>query len=174
MLYSEDTQTACGDGNAAMGPFYCPEDERVYIDLDFFNTLDKQLGAPGDFAKAYVIAHEVGHHIQKLLGVSDAVTQKQQDNPDEANALSVRLELQADCYAGVWAKQSNSKMNWINTKDVEQGLNAAAAVGDDTLEKKTQGQVVPDSFTHGTSAQRMHWFKTGYDTGNPQACDTFG
>ncbi len=174
VLYSEDTQTACGDGNAAMGPFYCPEDERVYIDLDFFNTLDKQLGAPGDFAKAYVIAHEVGHHIQKLLGVSDAVTQKQQDNPDEANALSVRLELQADCYAGVWAKQSNSKMNWINTKDVEQGLNAAAAVGDDTLEKKTQGQVVPDSFTHGTSAQRMHWFKTGYDTGNPQACDTFG
>ncbi len=174
VLYSEDTPTGCGDGNAAMGPFYCPQDERVYLDLDFFDTLNKQLGAPGDFAKAYVIAHEVGHHVQKLLGVSDAVTQRQQQNPSEANALSVRLELQADCYAGVWAKRSNSQMNWIDTADVQQGLNAAAAVGDDTLQKETQGRVVPDSFTHGTSAQRMHWFKAGYDSGDPQKCDTFG
>ncbi len=174
VLYSEDTPTGCGDGNAAMGPFYCPEDERVYLDLDFFNTLDKQLGAPGDFAKAYVIAHEVGHHVQNLLGVSDKVSRLQQSRPDEANALSVKLELQADCYAGVWARQSNTKLNWINTDDVRQGLNAAAAVGDDTLQKETQGRVVPDSFTHGTSAQRMHWFTAGYDSGNPRACDTFG
>lgn len=174
VLYTEDTQTACGDGQAAMGPFYCPQDEKVYIDLDFFNTLDQQLGAPGDAAKAYVIAHEVGHHIQKMLGVTDAVEAKGQ-NLDEAgaNALSVKVELQADCYAGVWAKQSDQTKHWLDAGDIQGALNAAAAVGDDTLQKETQGRVMPDSFTHGTSAQRMHWFKEGYDTGKPELCDTF-
>ena len=174
-LYSGGTETGCGQGETAMGPFYCPEDEKIYLDLDFFNTLDKQLGAPGDFAKAYVIAHEAGHHVQKLLGISDKVQAAQQNlNETDANVLSVKLELQADCFAGVWAKQSNTRMNWLESGDVEEGLKAAAAVGDDTLQKQTQGVVVPDSFTHGTSAQRMKWFKTGFDSGKPAACDTFG
>ncbi|MGZ3297730.1 MAG: KPN_02809 family neutral zinc metallopeptidase [Asticcacaulis sp.] len=173
VLYTGGTQTGCGGGDAAMGPFYCPQDERVYLDLDFFNTMSQQLGAPGDFARAYVIAHEVGHHVQNLLGVSDRVTQEMQDNPSRANALSVRLELQADCYAGVWANRSNKEKNWIHPDDIRAGLNAAAAVGDDTLQKETQGRVVPDSFTHGTSAQRMQWFQTGFTTGDPQQCDTF-
>ncbi len=175
VLYSGGTGTACGQGQSAMGPFYCPEDESIYLDTDFFDTLDHQLGAPGDFAKSYVIAHEFGHHIQKLLGVSDAVSQQEQRLSEKgSNALSVKLELQADCYAGVWAQQSNAKMNWIQAGDIDEALNAAAAVGDDTLQKETQGTVVPDSFTHGTSAQRQHWFKAGYDSGDPAACDTFG
>ncbi len=174
VLYTEDTGTACGEGQSAMGPFYCPEDESIYLDVDFFQTLDQQLGAPGDFAKSYVIAHEFGHHIQKLLGVSDAVEKKEQGmSQSAANALSVKVELQADCYAGVWAQQSNKKMNWIEAGDIDEAMNAAAAVGDDTLQKETQGTVVPDSFTHGTSAQRQHWFKAGYQTGDPSSCDTF-
>ncbi|HVZ28878.1 MAG TPA: neutral zinc metallopeptidase [Asticcacaulis sp.] len=174
VLYNGMTQTGCGGGDAQMGPFYCPEDERVYLDLDFFNTLEQQLGAKGDFARAYVIAHEVGHHIQKLQGISDAVTAREQRlSQSGANALSVKLELQADCYAGVWAKQSNLKMNWLEAGDIEEALGAASSVGDDTLEKATQGVVIPDSFTHGTSAQRMRWFKAGFDTGQPGACDTF-
>ena len=175
VLYSGGTGTACGEGQSAMGPFYCPDDESIYLDVDFFNTLDQQLGAPGDFAKSYVIAHEFGHHIQKLLGVSDAVSRREQGASESAaNALSVKLELQADCYAGVWARQSNARMNWIEAGDIDEALNAAAAVGDDTLQKETQGMVVPDSFTHGTSAQRQHWFRAGYDSGLPTSCDTFG
>ncbi len=174
VLYTGGTETGCGEGEAAMGPFYCPEDERVYLDTDFFNTMDQQLGAKGDFARAYVIAHEVGHHIQKLTGISDQVSAaEQRGTKRQANALSVKLELQADCYAGVWAKQSNSKMNWLDSGDVEEAINAASSVGDDTLQKETQGVVVPDSFTHGTSAQRVTWFKTGYSSGDPNACDTF-
>ncbi len=175
VLYSGGTGTACGEGQSAMGPFYCPEDESIYLDTDFFETLDKDLGAPGDFAKSYVIAHEYGHHIQKLLGISDAVSaQEQRLSGTDANALSVKLELQADCFAGVWAQQANAKMNWLEPGDIDEALNAAAAVGDDTLQKKTEGTVVPDSFTHGTSAQRQHWFRAGYDAGQPSACDTFG
>ena len=174
-LYAEDTQTGCGDGQAAMGPFYCPEDERVYLDLDFFNTMEQQLGAKGDFARAYVIAHEVGHHVQNLLGVSAAVERQEQGlSRTRANALSVKLELQADCYAGVWAKRSNDEKHWLEAGDADEALNAAASVGDDTLQKETQGRVVPDSFTHGTSAQRMHWFQAGFTTGDPNQCDTFG
>ncbi len=174
VLYSGGTGTACGTGQAAMGPFYCPGDETVYLDLDFFNTMDQQLGAKGDFARAYVIAHEVGHHIQKLNGISDRVSAAEQNGSErQANALSVKLELQADCYAGVWAKQSNTKMNWLEAGDIDEAINAASSVGDDTLQKETQGVVVPDSFTHGTSAQRMKWFKTGYSSGEPSSCDTF-
>ena len=157
-----------------MGPFYCPSDEKVYIDLDFFRTLDSQLGAPGDFAKAYVIAHEVGHHVQKVLGTSEAVSrQEQRLSKAGANALSVKLELQADCYAGVWAKRANDKENWIEAGDIDEALGAATAVGDDTLQRKSQGRVVPDSFTHGSSAQRMQWFKAGFRAGDPSDCDTF-
>ncbi len=175
VLYSGMTQTGCGGGDAQMGPFYCPADERVYLDLDFFRTMEQQLGAKGDFARAYVIAHEVGHHIQKLTGVSDEVSAREQRlSQTGANALSVKLELQADCYAGVWAKQSNVKMNWLEAGDIDEALNAASSVGDDTLQKAARGTVVPDSFTHGSSEQRMHWFKAGFDSGNPGACDTFG
>ena len=174
VLYTQGTQTGCGVGEAAMGPFYCPADEKVYIDLDFFRTLDGQLGAPGDFAKAYVIAHEVGHHVQKVLGTSDAVSrQEQRLSKAGANALSVKLELQADCYAGVWAKRANDKENWIEAGDIDEALGAATAVGDDTLQRKSQGRVVPDSFTHGSSAQRMQWFKAGFRAGDPSDCDTF-
>ncbi len=174
VAYTGGTTTACGQGDANMGPFYCPEDEKVYLDISFFQQLDKQLGAPGDFAKAYVIAHEVGHHVQKLLGVSDQVSQQEQHlSQTGANKLSVKLELQADCYAGVWAKRSNDEKHWLEPGDVEEALGAAAAVGDDTLQKETQGTVVPDSFTHGTAAQRTHWFQQGFTTGDPAACDTF-
>ena len=175
VLYTQGTTTVCGTGEAAMGPFYCPADEKVYIDLDFFRTLDGQLGAPGDFAKAYVIAHEVGHHIQKLEGTSDAVSrQEQRLSRTGANALSVKLELQADCYAGVWAKRANDKEHWIEAGDIDEALGAATAVGDDTLQERAQGRVVPDSFTHGSSAQRSQWFKAGFRAGNPADCDTFG
>ena len=174
VLYTQGTQTGCGVGEAAMGPFYCPSDEKVYIDLDFFRTLDSQLGAPVDFAKAYVIAHEVGNHVQKVLGTSEAVSrQEQRLSKAGANALSVKLELQADCYAGVWAKRANDKENWIEAGDIDEALGAATAVGDDTLQRKSQGRVVPDSFTHGSSAQRMQWFKAGFRAGDPSDCDTF-
>ncbi len=174
VLYTGGTGTACGTGQAAMGPFYCPGDETVYLDLDFFNTMDQELGAKGDFARAYVIAHEVGHHVQKLLGTSDRVAAiEERDGAQGASGASVRLELQADCYAGVWAKQSNTKMNWLEAGDLDEALTAASSVGDDTLQKRSQGTVVPDSFTHGTSAQRMKWFRAGYDSGDPGNCDTF-
>ncbi|MDV6333028.1 neutral zinc metallopeptidase [Asticcacaulis sp. 201] len=174
VLYSQGTQTGCGLGQSAMGPFYCPADERVYLDLDFFHTMDTELGAKGDFAKAYVIAHEVGHHVQNLLGTSAAIQRQEQGLSESgANALSVKLELQADCYAGVWAKDSNQKQHWIQAGDIDEALGAANAVGDDTLQRKAQGRVVPDSFTHGSAAQRVQWFKTGFTSGDPASCDTF-
>jgi predicted metalloprotease len=174
VLYAQGTPTGCGYGQSAMGPFYCPEDERIYLDLDFFATLERKLSARGDFARAYVIAHEEGHHIQKLLGVSDAVHNQQQGlSRTAANRLSVRLELQADCYAGVWAKRADDQRHWLEAGDIDEALGAAAAVGDDTLQKESQGQVIPDSFTHGTSAQREHWFRAGFAKGDPADCDTF-
>lgn len=174
VLYTEGTSTGCGYGQAAMGPFYCPADERVYLDLNFFQTLDTQMGAGGDFAKAYVIGHEVGHHVQNVLGLSARVQNAQgRLSEAEGNKLSVKLELQADCYAGIWARQSNDQLNWLEAGDLDEALRAASAVGDDTLQKRATGHVVPDSFTHGSSAERMQWFKTGYNSGNPDACDTF-
>jgi predicted metalloprotease len=179
VLFSRATPTACGTGQSAMGPFYCPLDHKVYIDLDFYRVLRERFHAPGDFAQAYVIAHEIGHHVQTLLGVSDKVqAQKQQalrrgDEP-RANALQVRMELQADCLAGVWAKRANEMRNRLQPGDIEAGLNAASQIGDDTLQRRTQGQVVPESFTHGSSAQRVRWFRKGLDAGAMSACDTFG
>ncbi|MFT4089370.1 MAG: neutral zinc metallopeptidase [Asticcacaulis sp.] len=174
VLYTGGTQTACGAGQAAMGPFYCPADERVYLDLSFAHTLEQQLGAKGDFALAYVIGHEVGHHVQTLTGASAQVQKARQTSSERvANAMSVKLELQADCYAGVWAKRSDAQMNWLESGDLEEAIGAAEAVGDDTLQKRSTGQVVPDSFTHGTSAQRVYWFRQGYNSGDPNACDTF-
>jgi uncharacterized protein len=179
VLYDQATGTQCGLGQAAMGPFYCPRDQRIYLDLEFFNELSSRFGAPGDFAQAYVIAHEVGHHVQQLLGVGDQVRrqQEQASSRAEANRYSIALELQADCYAGVWAAHvaevSGGKVA-LEPGDLQAGLQAAAAVGDDTLQKETQGRVVPDSFTHGTSAQRQHWLQQGYSTGDPKACNTFG
>ncbi|HYF23977.1 MAG TPA: neutral zinc metallopeptidase [Caulobacteraceae bacterium] len=170
VLYEQATRTGCGVGQAAMGPFYCPADRGVYIDLSFFRQLDQQLGAPGDFARAYVIAHEVGHHVQTLTGASD-MARRMGAQGEESGA--VRLELQADCYAGVWAAQSNRTRQWLEPGDVEEGLRAAAAVGDDTLQRRSRGTVVPDSFTHGTSEQRARWFRTGLQTGDPASCDTF-
>ncbi|ESQ74026.1 metalloprotease [Asticcacaulis sp. AC402] len=175
VLYDNATGTGCGTGQAAMGPFYCPADQRVYIDLSFWTTLDQQLGAKGDYARAYVIAHEVGHHVQNQLGITDYVQQQERRvSRSAANALSVRLELQADCYAGVWAYQSNLKMNWLEAGDIEEAIGAASAVGDDTLQEASQGRVVPDSFTHGSAADRVKWFKTGFANGDPRQCDTFG
>jgi predicted metalloprotease len=178
VLYTQATGTGCGTGQSAMGPFYCPADERIYIDLDFFNELSARFGAPGDFAKAYVIAHEVGHHVQKVLGTAAQVqtAQRQASSKAEANRFSVALELQADCYAGVWASHAQTASNGrivIERGDLEDGLRAAKAIGDDTLQKKSQGHVVPDSFTHGSSAQRMEWLRRGFDTGKPSACNTF-
>ncbi|AKJ27350.1 neutral zinc metallopeptidase [Caldimonas brevitalea] len=173
-LFRDATSTACGTGQAAMGPFYCPADQHVYIDLGFFETLERRLGAPGDFAQAYVIAHEVGHHVQQLLGVSDRVTQAQRNSSEaQANALSVRLELQADCLAGIWAHHSQQARGWLETGDLEEALNAAAQIGDDTLQRRSRGTVVPESFTHGTSEQRARWFRRGMDSGSLQQCDTF-
>ena len=179
VLYDQATGTQCGLGQATMGPFYCPNDKRIYLDLQFFNELSSRFGAPGDFAQAYVIAHEVGHHVQQLLGIGDS-TRKAEERAasrTEANRYSIALELQADCYAGVWAAHaaevSGGKVA-LEQGDLQEGLRAAAAVGDDTLQKQTQGRVVPDSFTHGTSAQRQHWLEQGYSTGDPKACDTFG
>jgi hypothetical protein len=174
VLFSGATQSACGTGQAAMGPFYCPGDEKVYIDLSFYEDLRTRFQAPGDFAQAYVIAHEVGHHIQKLLGVSDQVHQLEQRSSEaEANALSVRMELQADCYAGLWASRADQARPMLESGDVEEALTAASAIGDDRLQRRTQGTVVPETFTHGTSAQRVRWFRQGLQAGSLKACDTF-
>lgn len=173
VLYNRETHTACGMGQAAIGPFYCPNDYRLYLDLSFYNDMRNQLDAEGDSAFAYVIAHEVGHHIQNLLGILPKVHQAQRNlSPIQANQLSVKLELQADCFAGVWASQA-SKIGLFETGDIEKIFRAAQAVGDDRLQKRTQGYIVPDSFTHGTSAQRLAWFKRGFQSGQPRQCDTF-
>lgn len=174
VLFRGATPTACGAGQAAMGPFYCPADRKVYIDLGFFETLKTELGAPGEFAQAYVIAHEVGHHVQNLLGVSERVDRMRgQVSTREFNAMSVRLELQADCLAGLWAKQSHDARHTLENGDIESAMNAAAKIGDDALQQAAQGRVVPDSFTHGSSAQRMRWFNRGLENGTVAACDTF-
>ena len=174
VLFKGSVDSACGFAESAMGPFYCPGDEKVYIDLDFYTELKDQLGAPGDFAQAYVIAHEVGHHVQNLLGTSDEV-QRLQSRSDEvtANKYSVMLELQADCYAGVWAYHADKERQVIEAGDIEEATNAAAKIGDDALQKQSQGYVVPDSFTHGTSAQRVKWFNAGLAGGDIDSCDTF-
>jgi len=175
VLFSGQTPTACGSGQAASGPFYCPGDQKVYIDLSFYREMKTRFHAPGDFAQAYVIAHEVGHHIQNLMGTSDKVQQARQNARSEAqaNQYSVRLELQADCYAGVWANQADGENRILEQGDVEEAMTAAAAIGDDALQKQTQGYAVPDSFTHGTSKQRTHWFNLGLSTGEIKQCDTF-
>ncbi len=172
VLFRDVVQSACGTAESATGPFYCPGDHKVYIDLSFFDELDRRFGAPGDFAQAYVIAHELGHHVQSLVGTSSRVRRLQQGNPDEQNQLSVRLELQADCYAGVWGK-STEQRNILDPGDVDEGLAAAAAVGDDRLQRQARGRVNPETFTHGSSAQRQYWFKQGFSTGDMKACDTF-
>jgi hypothetical protein len=174
VLFKGSVDSACGFARSAMGPFYCPGDEKVYIDLDFYNELKDQLGAPGDFAQAYVIAHEVGHHVQNLVGTSGEVQRLQsQSNEVTANKYSVMLELQADCYAGVWANHADRQRQIIEEGDIEEAMNAAAKIGDDALQKQSQGYVVPDSFTHGTSAQRMKWFNAGFVSGEVDSCDTF-
>ena len=174
VLFRGATQTACGQGQAAMGPFYCPADQKVYIDLGFYETLRNKLGAPGDFAQAYVIAHEVGHHVQNLLGISAKMDQMRgRVSKVEYNGLSVKLELQADCFAGVWANHAQSARQILQQGDVEEAMNAAAKIGDDALQRSGGGAVVPESFTHGTSAQRQRWFDSGLKTGNIKACDTF-
>lgn len=174
VLFRDATPTACGTGQTAMGPFYCSADEKVYIDLSFYDELHKRFQAPGDFAEAYVIAHEVGHHVQHLLGISGKVQKaRQQASEREGNALSVRLELQADCLAGVWAHHAQRSRHLLESGDLEEALTAASAIGDDTLQKNAQGYAVPDSFTHGTSAQRVQWFRTGMDSGDLNTCDTF-
>ncbi|MBB4843245.1 putative metalloprotease [Paucibacter oligotrophus] len=173
-LFRGREATACGMGEAAMGPFYCPADQRVYIDLAFYDTLRDRLGAPGDFAQAYVIAHEVGHHLQNLQGTTAKMDKaRQRVSEKDYNALSVRLELQADCYAGVWAKLSQQGKGWLEQGDIEEGLNAASQIGDDTLQRRSQGTVVPESFTHGSSEQRVRWFRRGLEAGELKACDTF-
>ena len=174
VLYRGSTRSACGTGQAAMGPFYCPGDQKVYLDLGFFETMHRQLGAPGDFAQAYVIAHEVGHHVQNLMGLTDKMEQmRQRVSEREYNALSVRLELQADCFAGIWAHHNHKTNAILEPGDVEEALNAATAIGDDTLQKRSQGYAVPDSFTHGTSRQRVAWFTRGLKSGSTQQCNTF-
>jgi predicted metalloprotease len=174
VLFSGSVQSACGLGQAAMGPFYCPQDEKAYLDLAFFRDMERKLGAPGDFAQAYVIAHEIGHHVQKLLGISARVAEAQQrSGPREANALSVRLELQADCFAGIWASRAEARQV-VEPGDLDEALGAASAVGDDRLQQRSRGYVVPESFTHGSSAQRVQWFRRGLESGSLRACDTFG
>jgi predicted metalloprotease len=175
VLFTGATPTACGTGQTAMGPFYCPQDRKVYIDLAFYRELKERFHAPGDFAQAYVIAHEVGHHVQNLLGISDKAHKAQQraTGPGQANALSVRLELQADCLAGVWAAQANEAKHILEDGDIQEALTAASAIGDDRLQKQSRGYVVPDSFTHGSSEQRVRWFKRGIDGGNMNQCNTF-
>ena len=174
VLFRGATQTGCGQGQAAMGPFYCPGDQKVYIDLGFYETLKNKLGAPGDFAQAYVIAHEVGHHVQNLLGISEKMEQMRgRVSRVEYNGLSVRLELQADCFAGVWANHAQTARQILEQGDVEEAMNAAAKIGDDALQRASGGQVVPESFTHGTSAQRQRWFDAGLKSGAIKACDTF-
>ncbi len=174
VLFTGTTRSACGLGQAAMGPFYCPADKKAYIDLGFYEEMRTRFRAPGDFAQAYVIAHEIGHHVQNLLGVSDKVRQMQaRAGKAEGNQLSVRLELQADCLAGVWANRADKARGILESGDIEEALNAASAIGDDRLQKQTRGTVVPESFTHGTSTQRQHWFRTGLQSGDPDSCDTF-
>jgi uncharacterized protein len=173
VLFRGAIQSACGFAQAAMGPFYCPLDRKVYIDLAFYDELRRRFGAPGDFAQAYVIAHEVGHHVQKLTGIEQQVRRSQRQRPQLANQLSVRLELQADCLAGVWG-HSTSRRDILEEGDVEEGLRAAAAIGDDRIQRQTGGRVVPDAFTHGSSAQRVAWFRRGLERGDPDGCDTFG
>ena len=173
VLFSDAVESACGFGSAAVGPFYCPGDSKVYLDLSFFEELSRRFGAPGDFAAAYVIAHEVGHHVQGLLGIEGQVTRmRQRVGEAEGNALSVRLELQADCFAGVWGHHAARK-DLLEEGDVEEGLQAAAAIGDDRMQRRSQGYVTPDSFTHGSSAQRVEWFRRGLQSGEVQSCDTF-
>jgi predicted metalloprotease len=174
VMFSGATRSACGLGQAAMGPFYCPADQKAYIDLRFYDQMRTRFRAPGDFAQAYVIAHEIGHHVQNLLGISGQVhSMKQRLSQAEGNALSVRLELQADCLAGVWANRADKARNILEAGDVDEALNAASAIGDDTLQRQSRGTVVPESFTHGTAAQRQRWFRTGLQSGDPDACDTF-
>ncbi len=175
VLFENFVQSACGKAQSAMGPFYCPGDKKVYIDLAFYQDLKNKLGAPGDFAQAYVIAHEVGHHVQNLLGIAEQVaSQRSRVSEAQANELSVRMELQADCFSGIWAKEANASARILEEGDIEEGLAAAAAIGDDRLQKKSQGYVVPESFTHGTSAQRVAWFKRGFQATDLRTCDTFG
>ena len=174
VLFRGATPTACGTGQSAMGPFYCPGDQKVYLDMNFFDTMTRQLGAPGEFARAYVVAHEVGHHVQNLLGVTGKVdSMRGRISERQQNQLSVRLELQADCYAGIWANRSQQAKQWLDADDIESAVNAAQQIGDDTLQKRGQGYAVPDSFTHGSSAQRVRWFMQGYKSGSMKACDTF-
>lgn len=174
VLFRGATSTACGQGQAAMGPFYCPADQKVYIDLGFYETLKNRMGAPGDFAQAYVIAHEVGHHVQHLLGISRKMDDMRgRVSQAQYNALSVRLELQADCFAGLWAHHAQNARQVLEQGDVQEAMNAAARIGDDALQRGSGGAVVPESFTHGTSAQRQRWFATGLKTGDLKACDTF-
>jgi predicted metalloprotease len=175
VLFRDGVRTACGSASSAVGPFYCPGDHKVYLDLGFFQTMQQRFHSAGDFARAYVIAHEVGHHVQNLVGVFDKVNDaRRRGAPMEgAKGLSVRQELQADCFAGVWANRSNQRQQWLQPGDVESAINAATAIGDDTLQEQSQGRVVPDSFTHGTSAQRVKWFKTGLESGDIGKCNTF-
>ncbi len=174
VLFSGSTPTACGTGQSAMGPFYCPGDQKVYIDLSFFRELKDRFKAPGEFAQAYVVAHEVGHHVQNLLGIADKVHEaKSRVSEVEANALSVKMELQADCLAGVWGKRTDTMKQVLEPGDLEAALSAATAIGDDRLQQQAQGRIVPESFTHGSSAQRTRWFKRGFDSGDMNQCNTF-
>jgi predicted metalloprotease len=174
VLYREAMPSACGSANSAVGPFYCPLDRKVYLDLGFFQQLAQEFQAPGEFAEAYVLAHEVGHHVQNLLGIAERVRAAQERaSPSQVNELSVKLELQADCFAGVWAKNADETKHILEAGDVESALRAAAAVGDDTLQRRMHGYVVPESFTHGTSAERVSWFKRGLERGSPSSCNTF-
>ena len=174
VLFTDSVESACGFAQAAMGPFYCPRDQKVYIDLAFYQDLRERFQAPGDFAQAYVIAHEIGHHVQNLLGISGKVHElRQRTSESQANALSVRLELQADCLAGIWAHHANKMRQILEAGDIEEALNAATSIGDDRLQKQTQGHIVPDSFTHGSSEQRVRWFRRGIETGSFAQCNTF-
>ena len=174
VLFSGVVQSACGTAQSAMGPFYCPLDQKVYIDMSFYDDLSQRFGAPGDFAQAYVVAHEVGHHVQNLVGTAQRVREDQQGmSQTEANELSVRLELQADCFAGVWAHHAARSRQLLEAGDVEEALNAASAIGDDRLQRQSQGHVVPDAFTHGSSEQRVRWFRKGLEAGTPEGCDTY-
>ena len=174
VLFRGAVGTACGTGQSAMGPFYCPGDQKVYLDLGFFDTLRSRMGAPGDFAQAYVISHEVGHHVQNLLGITGKVDgMRGRVSPQQMNALSVRVELQADCFAGVWAHHSQKGKGWLERGDIDEAMNAAAQIGDDMLQRKTQGTVVPESFTHGSSQQRQSWFRRGLESGSVGQCNTF-
>ena len=174
VLYDNNVRSACGMASSASGPFYCPNDQKVYLDLSFFEEMQRRLNAPGDFARAYVIAHEIGHHVQNQLGIlQTANAERARSDRRRSNAISVRIELQADCLAGVWANRADRMRHILEQGDIEEGLNAASAVGDDRLQKQARGVVVPDAFTHGSSAQRMHWFKQGLQSGDPNACNTF-